>query len=309
MAHDQNNPQRNDYSSENINISCRLCKSSNTIKRGHRDTENRGRIQRYYCRDCKKRFVIDDGFFRMRNNPEKITCSLDLYFRGISLRRVQEHFQSFLPANSSHVSILRWIRKYSLMIGEYTEKLELNNSNEMMFDEMEYKTSGLKSWFIDVLDPETRYMVSSGFYLQRGQTQLRDVLISGKERMQNPVTDAYTDGLLAYPKLLRNLFGMNKLKAKNKINHHVIVSSKTKIFNWKIERLHNSIRERTKTMRNFKALHSAKAIMNGYVIYYNFVRKHQAIGKKPYQLATNLKLGKNAWLSLIRLSKNQDPLM
>ena len=80
---------------ENEVISCQTCKSKNVVKRGFRTTENRGKIQRYYCRDCKKRFVVDDGFFRMRNNPQKITQSIDLFYKGVSTRKVQEHLGVF----------------------------------------------------------------------------------------------------------------------------------------------------------------------------------------------------------------------
>lgn len=38
-------------------------------------------------------------------------------------------------------------------------------------------------------------------------------------------------------------------------------------------------------------------------INYNFLRKHQAINKYPYELATDLELGKNRWLDLIKMSK------
>lgn len=62
------------------------------------------------------------------------------------------------------------------------------------------------------------------------------------------------------------------------------------------------IRERTKTMRGFKAVWSAKRIMKGFEIYYNFCRKHTGIGCYPYELVTDIKLGKNKWLDLIKLS-------
>ncbi len=45
--------------------------------------------------------------------------------------------------------------------------------------------------------------------------------------------------------------------------------------------------------------------MKGYEIFYNFIRKHQAIKKCPYELAIpNLLLtSENKWLELIKLSK------
>ena len=64
---------------------CPICKSENTIKWTKRKTQNRGLIQRYSCQDCNKRFVEDNGFYRMRNNPKKITCALDLFYRGLKL--------------------------------------------------------------------------------------------------------------------------------------------------------------------------------------------------------------------------------
>ena len=75
-----------------------------------------------------------------------------------------------------------------------------------------------------------------------------------------------------------------------------------------IERLHNNIRQRTKTFRGFHgSLNSAQSIMKGYEIYYNFIRKHEALkGKTPSDLATNIKFETdNRWLELIKISEKQ----
>lgn len=82
-------------------IKCRFCQSSNTTKKGFRKTQNRGKIQKYCCKDCNRLFVLDDGFFKMRNSPQKITLCLDLFFKGVSTRQVQAHLQQFYPHNSS----------------------------------------------------------------------------------------------------------------------------------------------------------------------------------------------------------------
>jgi len=76
-------------------IKCSHCKSKNTLKWTKRKTQNRGLIQRYKCNDCQATFTIDDGFFRMRNSPQKITCALDLFYNGVSTRKVQSHFKAF----------------------------------------------------------------------------------------------------------------------------------------------------------------------------------------------------------------------
>jgi len=59
----------------------------------------------------------------------------------------------------------------------------------------------------------------------------------------------------------------------------------------KIERLHNTIRDRTKIMRGFHgSLENAKAIMKGFEIYYIFIKKHQGIDRKtPSEIASRIR--------------------
>ncbi len=88
-------------------------------------------------------------------------------------------------------------------------------------------------------------------------------------------------------------------------HNKVVVSEKDKVFNYPIERLHNSVRHRIKTFRGFHgSISSANAIMKGFEIYYNFITKHQSINCCPCEFATNLKLNsENKWLELIRLNR------
>lgn len=144
-----------------MEVLCTKCKGKNVKKNGARATENRGKIQRFKCKDCGFRFVKDDGFYRMRNSPQKITLCLNLYFSGVSLRKIQEHLKAFYPHNSSHETIHGWIEKYPKIIGGFTDNLKVNSGSEVQIDEMEYSTRGRQSWFIDSIDVKSRFMVSS----------------------------------------------------------------------------------------------------------------------------------------------------
>ncbi len=288
-------------------IRCPYCSSNEVVKRGLRKTQNRGKIQRYSCKKCNKRFVVNDGFFRMRNNPQKITLCMDLFFRGVSLRKTQEHLQAFYPHNSSHMTIYRWMVKYSNMITKYTDTLKPNVGRELMSDEMEEKVKGKQGWFVDVIDTKTRYLVSSGFMRSRTIDDMCKVMRKAKIKTGNQVTIVTTDGLRGYPRILKRTFGLqtsnhHTVIPRSKIIHNIVIASKGG-FNHKIERLHNSIRERTKIFRGFGSMNGAIAIMKGYEIFYNFIRKHQALNKCPYELALpEMKLGVNKWLDLIKLS-------
>ncbi|MDP2926441.1 MAG: hypothetical protein Q8N99_08745 [Nanoarchaeota archaeon] len=293
---------------------CLKCKSKNIIKWCKRKTENRGLIQRYKCKDCGKYFVIDDGFYRMRNSPQKITCAMDLYFKGLSTRKVQDHFQAFYPHNSSWVSIYNWVIKYSKQISKFTETLKLQSGEEVQIDEIEYKRrkshkKGEKgtedNYFVDSIDPITKFMVASNYVQARGNPELEEVAKRIKTKTEKQVKMVTTDGLLNYEGIVKSVWGYNNKLGKYNVFHNRIVTSKEEdVFNYQIERLHNSIRARTKVMRGFHgSVISANAIMKGYEIYYNFITKHQAINCCPYELATDLQLkSNNKWLELVEMS-------
>ena len=110
---------------------CPHCKTENIKKNGSRKTQNRGKIQRYKCNSCFKRFTKDEGFFRMRNHPKKITASIDLFFGGLSTRKVQAHLKAFFPHNCTNMTVYNWVIKYSKKISNFTDGLKLEVGAEL----------------------------------------------------------------------------------------------------------------------------------------------------------------------------------
>ncbi len=293
---------------ESKGIPCPRCRKENATKDGLRKTDNRGRIQRYRCKECKHRFVVDDGFYRMRNAPQKVTLCLDLFYRGVSTRKIQEHLQAFYPHNSSHKSIYKWVVRYSEMISKFTDTLPLNVGEEIQADEMEYHRSlesrgrGVdRNWFIDIMDCKTRFMVASRYVKSRGQDEIKRLMLEARRKTGKQVKVCTTDAFMAYENVVEKAFGYNNKVHAYNVVHKKVNASRGEGFNCPIERLHNTIRQRTKTFRGFHgSVRSASAIMKGLEIYYNFIRSHQAIGKCPYELATDLRLASsNKWLELI----------
>lgn len=71
-----------------------------------------------------------------------------------------------------------------------------------------------------------------------------------------------------------------------------------------VERIQGTIRERVKVMCGFKAVWSAKAFLELFAVYYNFLRYHEGINNTPIKKAgINLNLQDNQWLNLIYRSK------
>lgn len=288
-----------------MTIKCIHCKSTDYIKKNFRKTKNRGKIRRYQCKTCKKYFTNDDGFYRMRNSPEKITQALDLYFSSMSSRKIRNYFRRHLPHNASHETILNWARKYVIRVQNYVNTLKPTLSGEFFVDETfidRNRKDGKKDVFWCSIDWRTRYINATHYSpssqnMQDGKTFLEQIKRS--KALPKYVT---TDGLQLYPRLMRKVFSVNK-NAGNRTQHHIINASKTGKHNVKIETVFSKIKDRTRNFRGLKALWSAPILMNGITIQHNLVEEHTTTGDIPSSRA-GLRLGdkNNRWLELIKLA-------
>jgi len=82
---------------------CARCKSGRIVKDGRRYNA-KGPSQKYLCRVCGHRFVIDGAFKNAKTASKLICTSIDLYFKGVSLRKIADHIRQFYGVNVSHVS-------------------------------------------------------------------------------------------------------------------------------------------------------------------------------------------------------------
>jgi len=163
-----------------------------------------------------------------------------------------------------------------------------------------------RNWFIDCIDTQTRFLVSAEFFKTREQKEVIKVLRQAKLKTQSQVGIITSDGYNAYPKAIQKTFTLRCKSNTQKFGviHNQVNASRGDGFNYPIERLHNSVRQRTQNFRGFHgSVDSAKTILKGFEIYYNFIRKHQTLNKTPSELATDIKLtNPNKWLELINLS-------
>ena len=123
-------------------LACRFCQSANVVKDALRHNKY-GVVQRYLCKDCKKRFSFNIGFEKMRASPQIITTAMQLYFTGESLRNVQK-FVKLQGLEISHVAVYKWINKYVGLMNEYLEKIVPNVSDKWRTDELYLKIKGLR---------------------------------------------------------------------------------------------------------------------------------------------------------------------
>jgi transposase-like protein len=96
-------------------VICENCSSGNVVREGFRYNAS-GKKQKFYCHDCEKWFVHDDGFKRMRTDPKYIVRALHEYGDGASLKKVKEHLAQHDGVKVSRWAIRKWIVKYHKLI-------------------------------------------------------------------------------------------------------------------------------------------------------------------------------------------------
>jgi len=279
---------------------CRYCGSYDVIRFGSRFNKT-GKKQIFKCKECGKRFIVEDGFSRMKADPKTITSALDLYFKGISLRKVIDHLSQFDGIKVYHTTVLRWIQKYTELVNAYVEDLKPELSEVWHVDEMMVKTGGKWSWLWHVMDSETRFLLANLISKTREIKDARRLFQEAKKNAGKKPEAIITDGLRAYEDAFKKEFFTLR---KPRTEHIRLARLGDKVNQNVIERLHGTVRERDKVMRGLKGEETGKIIVDGLKNYYNFLRPHMGLdGETPAKMANiDLELGRNRWKSIIKKS-------
>lgn len=273
-------------------MNCKFCNSEKLVKNGCLKNK-----QRYLCKNCNHKFY-DNGntFVKMRNTDQVIVTSLNLYFSGLSTRKVAENIEQIYGNKISQVSIWTWIQKYTKLVGEYINSLKPELSGKYHHDETELKVGGDGRYFWETLDEDTRFIVAHMLTETRTSQEAKEVFIQSLQK-QRPIS-FYTDGSFAYDEAFNKVF-FTRYKDK-KVEWVRRVGIRARETNNVVERLHGTLKDRLKPMRGLKKDETAKNFLDGYIINYNFCRKHQSLGKTPAE-ACGLEI--KGWKNLIDKSQ------
>jgi len=242
--------------------------------------------------------MLDEAFKNVMGDPQIISSCLDLYFKGIRLRKIADHVKQFSGLKGSHVTIYNGVKRYMKLVNAYVEKLKPQIGAMWHVDEMKVKNGGQWSWLWNVMDAETRFMLVSTISETRNIQDARRVFQKAKETAQQDPEFIVSDGLPAYIKAFKKGF----FTLKKPMVQHIRKPRFTDLTNNNIvERLNGTVREREKVMRGMKSDDTAEDLMNGFRTYYNLIRPHQSLdGQTPAEASgLDLNLEENKWLDLI----------
>lgn len=272
-------------------MQCKYCGSEKIVKNG----KVKGK-QVYKCKDCGKRFFVNGKFAKMRNNKHLIVAALNFYYDGLSLRKAQRNLEQIFGEKVSQVTILNWLKKYSVLVKEYIKTLAPQLSGLFHEDETMVQCEGRNIWFWEVVDEDTKFMVAS--HLSNTRTFEDTVAIFKKSVEQSKVRPraVFVDGSHVYNRAFNKVFYTMRKTTRPELVQRVGV--RTRETNNIVERLHGTLKDRTKPMRGLKSYESTKLLLEGWSVHYNCVRPHQSLGGKTPAQAARMNAPSN-WKGLI----------
>jgi transposase-like protein len=280
-------------------VQCEKCGSIRVVRYGHSDGK-----QVFKCRDCGKKFR--EGLLKKtRYTPETITLTLDLYFSGLSLRKIARTLNDHFDLSLGNATVYRWIQRFIPQISEYVRTLNPHLSETWQADEVFVKMKGGETvrkmdgmaYLWNVMDRKTRFLLASKLSKHRDDDGAIKALLEAKRNAHDSQPEQIiTDALRSYNEGISYAW-FNEKKPK-----HIAKAGlrKPDATNNRIERLNGTVRERVKVQRGWKSMKTP--IAEGQRIHYNFVKPHMALeGQTPAERAGLFEAsGQNKWMELLR---------
>jgi putative transposase len=220
----------------------------------------------------------------MKNGKNLIVAALNLYYDGLSLRKTQRNLEQIFGERVSQVTILNWLKKYSVLVKEYVKTLAPQLSGLWHEDETMLSCESRNIWFWEMIDEDTKFMVASHLSNTRTFEDTVAIFKKGFEQSKVRPRAVFVDGSHVYNRAFNKVFYTMRKDTRPELVQRVGV--RTRETNNIVERLHGTLKDRTKPMRGLKSYESTKLLLEGYSVHYNCVRPHQSLnGKTPAQAA------------------------
>lgn len=273
-------------------LECKFCDSIDVVRYG---LTAKGK-QRFLCQKCKRTFVTVDAPERMRYSTEVIASAINQFYESASLHKIRRQLKLDFEVMPDHTTILDWVTRYTKRAIKKFEPYKPRTGNTWVADETVLKLKsggGEKVWLFDCLDEDTRFLLASHLTPNRYTRDAQTLMEKAETRTDKIPKTVITDKLRSYLDAIERTWGADT-------KHHQASPFTLGRSTRSVERLHGTLKDRTKVMRSLANRESAKLVMDGWSIHYNFFRPHQGLkGKTPSEVA-RIESSCKSWADIVR---------
>ena len=152
---------------------------------------------------------------------------------------------------------------------------------------------GGNTWFFDCIDQDTRFLLASHLTPTRYTRDAQTLMERAEKRAGKSPRAVITDKLRSYLDAIERAFGADA-------KHVQSGPFKLQMSTRDIERFHGTLKDRTKVLRSLANRESAKIVLDGWLVHYNFFRPHGGLdGKTPAEAAKASGVPFSNWLDVV----------
>ena len=274
------------------NPNCKYCQSPNVRKYGL----VKG-IQRYYCNDCRRKFVSTDTIPKMQTPTKVIADSLNMHYEGMSLAEIRRNFIQQDGNYVSKVTPYNWEKRFTELAVKEAANYHPEVGDKWQSDEtvIHNNWGGRKKrlWLIDIIDCDTRFLLAARLSFNRNKHDIALAMKEAKDKAGKSPERILTDGWKGYVDGIELVFGSDTQHIQT-----TPFANKDESTNI-IERVQGTLKERTKVMRGLKTLESMNDFLKGWVIHYNYFRPHLSLNDRTPAQVANIDFPYQNWKELI----------
>lgn len=251
-------------------VKCKYCSSNAIVKFGTFEG-----VQRHWCKDCKRKFADNDALPKMRTPVNVIASALSCYYGGMPLDAIQRHLQQQFGIYYSEMGIYNWVKRFSKQAIDRVKDFKPVVGDTWIADETCLKVGGKNTWFWDIIDVKTRYLLASRLSLSRTTKDVVLLMNEARRKAGKSPKRIITDKLSAYIDGIELVFGAD--------TEHIWSEPFTDTNSTNtIERFQGTLKDRTKVVaRSFKNMDTARLLTEAWLVHYNFFKEHEALGNIP----------------------------
>ena len=266
-------------------MKCKFCQSSKVVKYG-----TKAGNQYYLCRDCGRKFADNDALEGMRKPKIVVATALSLFYDGLSTEAISRQIKSIFAIDVEPTNVWRWVIKFSRMADRFLGQFKAHVSPIWVVDETVVGINGKNYWFWDVIDEKTRFLLATHISYARTITDAKELFEKCKERSARKPRIIISDKMRAYIQGISGVFEVSHLQSQGftaDINTNLI------------ERFHGTLKQRTKVMRDLKTVDTARIVLNGFIVHYNFFRPHMELKDSTPAKVAGITLPFDSWQGFI----------
>lgn len=269
-------------------VRCKFCGSNSLRRYG----KYKG-VQRYLCEDCGRKSAASSTLPKMQSQPAVIGSALSLFYEGLSLEAIRRHLWESNNIQPSKSTLYRWVERYTKVATSLASNLSPRTGRTWVVDETVINIGGYNVWFWDIIDAKTRFLIASHLSMTRGTRDAESLMKRAQDRVGQPPEFIISDKLAAYIDGIERVFGADTWHVRaqglrGKINTNLI------------ERFHGTLKSRTKVMRGLKTVPSAKLVLSGWLVNYNYLRPHESLGGRTPANMAGIRFPYAHWTDIVK---------